>query len=427
MPVPAPISGIGLALAALGLCSCGKKEDTARAQVKESGLPFSPAALVSAAAEGRTADARALLDAGIHPDAADAQGRTALLAAAEAGHGQIVRLLVERKASLTDQKEPPLVVAARGGDAEALRVLLDAGAAPDLPGAEGSTALETAAALGNVEAVEALATRSGPDGADRALLAAAAAGRADAVAILVEAGADLFARSPEGRTPFLCACAAGDVAGVKLLAARGAVLSAIDSAHHTALDLAEAGGHAPVVQWLKSWREVSAAACFQQDEESVSPDAKPLAEADLPAAEGAPESWFKVDLVQPAALPFSLDEFQPGGAALAMPDDTVSVFGPDSTITGTPWHITAVRPGSPGNAGFTGGLILIRRGAEGMEHAVLAGLPGITSEPEAVARHVSGSEWLVHAGDQFNAGGTRWRVMRVHPAGLSIRKEGEER
>lgn len=425
MHFPAPSISIGLMLATLWLGSCSRKEDAARAQVKESGLPFSPAALVSAAGEGRTADVRALLDSGIHPDAANAQGRTALLAAAEAGHGQIVRLLVERQSSLISQKEPPLVAAARGGDEEALRVLLDAGASAELAASDGRSALETAAALGNVEAVEVLAARSGQQRADQALLVAAAAARADAVAILIEAGADLFARSPEGRTPFLCACAAGDLAGVRLLAARGAALSAIDSSHRTALDLAKAGGHTPVVQWLKSWRDVSAAACFHQDEEAVSPDARPLAEADLPDAAGSPDSWFKVDLIQPAALPFSLDEFQPDGAALAMPDDSVAVFPADSAITGTPWRITALRPGIPGNAGFTGGLILIRRESEDVEHAVIAGLPGITSEPEALAKHVSGSEWLVHAGDQFTSGGTRWRVTRVHPSGLSIRKEGE--
>jgi len=83
-----------------------------------------------AARDGDLARARALLDAGVGPDEGPAS-QSPLAAAAAAGHGAIVRLLLERGAEV-DRRQPgqltPLIHAAYAGRLETVRVLAHAGA-----------------------------------------------------------------------------------------------------------------------------------------------------------------------------------------------------------------------------------------------------------------------------------------------------------
>ena len=112
-------------------------------------------ALHSAAAEGGTGVAKVLLAAGADVNARDEDGYTPLLAAAAWGHIELTRLLVASGADVNagdNEKQtalhlvamrrvPPLSVYA-----DVAKVLLDAGARPNLRASDGSTPLRLAEA-----------------------------------------------------------------------------------------------------------------------------------------------------------------------------------------------------------------------------------------------------------------------------------------
>lgn len=151
--------------------------------------------LPSQAAMGDLARVRELLAVdGVQLDGFDGLKRTALLAAAEAGQIEVVRELIARGADVNlgtgvvgSPRSTPLAAAAIGSSGErgaVLRLLLDAGADPDLLGADGRTAL--------MHAVERDVGFFGRVG-DFAL----------STQTLIEAGADLDIRDPFGLTAWM--------------------------------------------------------------------------------------------------------------------------------------------------------------------------------------------------------------------------------
>ena len=132
---------------------------TARAQSPE---PLNPLeqTLRTAAFEGRIGMVRSSLDQGVAPDAADADGRTALMMAAYNGHTDTVRLLLDRGAKIaaTDRLgRTALMYAASGPFAPTVKLLIDRGADPNSRDTdEGFTALMFAAAEGQVEVIKVL-------------------------------------------------------------------------------------------------------------------------------------------------------------------------------------------------------------------------------------------------------------------------------
>lgn len=127
----------------------------------------------------------------------------------------------------------PLHEAVVGGQAAAVALLLEAGAAVDAAGC-GATPLHRAAALGHVTIVAQLLAagasvaaidRSTPD-ARTPLAKAAAAGHAACVAALLAAGAPLEAIDARGATPWQLAAHGGHTGVAAALAAAGAVTTA---------------------------------------------------------------------------------------------------------------------------------------------------------------------------------------------------------
>jgi len=179
-------------------------------------------------------------------------------------------------------------VAARAGNARVLDVLLKAGAsvsAADASLAEGQTLLMLAARTGSVDAVKLLATAGNVNAAERrtgttALMWAALDNRADAVGALAAAGADLNARStvtdyphtppgvigdkveegasyvgqsvlPKGGwTALMYASRQGALAAATALADAGANLYAVDPDGSSALMFAIINGHYEVATLL---------------------------------------------------------------------------------------------------------------------------------------------------------------------------------
>ena len=126
-----------------------------------------------------------------------------------------------------DPRLAPLADAIARGDADALRAGL-AGTHPDTPGSDGSSLLQMAVAAGNADAVRALLDagadpdRQGPDGSS-ALHVAAFGDDPALLQLLLERGGDANLRNGvTGETPLVRAILGGGREQVRLLLAAGA-------------------------------------------------------------------------------------------------------------------------------------------------------------------------------------------------------------
>jgi uncharacterized protein len=145
----------------------------------------------------------------------------------------------------------PLLMAARNGDVETLRLLLAHGADPharlttDAPFEGGANALALAGSSGNADAVKLLLARGvRVDANGQALLFAVMNGSLDMAMQLLAAGATVNVADPAGYTPLIHATLTENenLALLDLLLARGADPRAKARDGSTALDLARRKG-----------------------------------------------------------------------------------------------------------------------------------------------------------------------------------------
>ena len=136
----------------------------------------------------------------------------------------------------------PLMRAARNGDYEAMRILLDAGADPNLTQPKGSNALTMSAGLGRGLGV--FAKDYGTEADLR-----------EATKLLLDRGVDVNHANDDGLTAIHLAAQAGLDSVVSLLAERGATLDVKDKKGRTPVDMAmgvggrgRAGGPPPVYE-----------------------------------------------------------------------------------------------------------------------------------------------------------------------------------
>jgi ankyrin len=222
------------------------------ARVNSQGL----APLHLAAEHGQLAMVRFLLDRGAVVTAADRDGKTALHFAAEHGYRDMAKLLIARGASpdaVDGEGRSPLHVAAQSGQTDVAQVLLDAGADMRMLSRQDGTPLHLAALTGRLEMVRLLLARRAPVDANDAwigtpLMAAVrhwpfhlldeAASEQLAVQIatvLLDAGANVNARSRGGKTALHYAARDGYHAIARMLLARGADVNAADQGGGTPL------------------------------------------------------------------------------------------------------------------------------------------------------------------------------------------------
>jgi ankyrin repeat protein len=220
------------------------------------------APLADAMKRGDKQAVQSLLKKKADVNAALSDGATALHWAAYLNDAETSALLIGAGAHVNVKNNygvTPLALAAEQGNATILQQLMKAGADPNDPINfinAGETPLHHAARAGRVDAVNLLAwagarinARESWNG-QSALMWAAAEGHAPVVQALLDAGADLYARSNGGTTPFLFAVRKGDMASVKALLAAGVDVNEKRYDSATPLLVAIINGHEDLVDLL---------------------------------------------------------------------------------------------------------------------------------------------------------------------------------
>ena len=150
-----------------------------------------------------------------------------------------------------------LIRAVEDGDIENIRILLDAGANPNILDIYGSTALMIASLRGHIEIVRLLLERGAQtDWKDNndgytALMIASIYSNTEMVRLLLKHGTEVNLQSHYGNTALILASRGGDMNIVRLLLKHGANPNIQNNLGETALTLASDEGHTDVVELIE--------------------------------------------------------------------------------------------------------------------------------------------------------------------------------
>jgi uncharacterized protein len=202
--------------------------------------------------------AQLLLNAGADPEATDAQGHTALMIAAASGHVELVNMLLVRHArpdALDHERRTALWYAAAAGSRDEVVALMAAGAGEQAADARGLTLLHAAAAQEDAAVMDPLLAsivhvNARSAGGDTPLLIAAATGHTEVVQSLLGQKPDLDIQNKAGDTALIAASRGGYAAICQMLVAAGANKALRNSAGVSAADVANGRGFTTIAKEL---------------------------------------------------------------------------------------------------------------------------------------------------------------------------------
>lgn len=214
-----------------------------------------------AAAQARDAMAlNAFFDAGINPNAQDADGRTVLISAAARGDLQTVNLLLDHGVDINVKDKRGYTALSHALEAMYENIVDALLNQPNLDantrGLNGRPALFAYVWRDSKERVEKLLAHGADvnatdDDGDTALHGAAQTGNVEIIGMLLDKGANPNAKNTVGGTPLMWAAVYGNVDAVQLLLKRGADASLKDDGGVTAAVWAERNKRDKVVSLLK--------------------------------------------------------------------------------------------------------------------------------------------------------------------------------
>ena len=222
-----------------------------------------PNALYGASARGNRSMAAKLLNYGADPNKDDESGRSALEAAIQGGHADVVQLLLDNRATLNrassnglDLSVSALQMAAQGGHRDLVQQLLEWRVVDvNYQDKDGLSPFLTAVVRGH-EAIVHLLLKKGVDTSlsDNdgltALMMAVKGGNQSLVVLLLEYEADVGAKNKAGQTPLMLAVEEGHEAITFLLLQHGGRPDAPDCSGRTPLDVAASQGYQVIEKLL---------------------------------------------------------------------------------------------------------------------------------------------------------------------------------
>ena len=214
--------------------------------------------LLIAAEEGHDQLIRLLLDRGAEVNAQGGLYGNALQAASRGGHEQTVQILLDRGAKINAQGgkyDSALQAASRGGHEKVIQVLLDRGAKINAQGGHYGNALQAASLYGNENIVQVLLDRGAKINVQgghygNALQAASLHGHEQIVQVLLDRGAKINAQGGWYDNALQAASSEGHEQIVQVLLDRGAEINAQGGWYGNALQAASSHGHEQTVQIL---------------------------------------------------------------------------------------------------------------------------------------------------------------------------------
>ncbi|MBV8097540.1 MAG: ankyrin repeat domain-containing protein [Verrucomicrobia bacterium] len=451
----------------LPLFGCSKSKEDLVKELNALNFQFNGDDFVRSAAEGDQKALGLFFAAGFDVNTPNSAGYTGLMAAAERGRADIVKLLLDHKADPNvagRDAGTALMLAAENNQPEIVKLLLGRGADPNRQDNNGWTALLKAAYQGHAKCIEILASHTKQE-LDRALLVATLMERKDAVKVLLDNGAEVDFRASDGRTPLILAAGKGNKDIVELLLKAGADASLTDQGGQTAEAVAAAKGFSDIADSLRhapapsgtpvavtspSASGETASATGSATPPTISdddilkmpnpsgsaPSASPGQTKVANVAAGAPSvtGKIRVEDVEEAFLPVTLDEVHGKKATLREADGSIYTVTVGDVLKGMSYRVVDVEARSvndkDGNV-VDASVVKLRHERTGQTISLIKGIP--TREHGAYAVLVvnsTGQKIKVELDHEFSLPdepGQTYRILDIRPTQVVIKrmKDGE--